>query len=49
MWVETPDLIDFANGLAEISNREELIQRIKRQSLERGFKLILPYGKPEGK
>lgn len=42
IWVETPDFLAYANDLDKVKNREDLIQTIKKFSLERGFKLVLP-------
>lgn len=42
IWVETPEFLPYAMGLEEVKNREELIATIKKHSIERGFKLVLP-------
>jgi hypothetical protein len=44
LWIETPDFSAFANGLQKVKNREELIATLKKLAMERGFRLLLPYG-----
>lgn len=44
IWVETPDLQDFANELFHYHNREELIHMIKNRANDVGIKVNLPYG-----
>ena len=44
MWVDTPDMQEFANGLHAYRNRNELIKQVKNRALDRDFRLQLPYG-----
>jgi hypothetical protein len=48
IWVETPDLQDFANELFHYRNREELIHMIKNRANDVGIKVNLPYGSKSG-
>ena len=44
VWVETPDLQDFANELFHYRNREELLTMIKARANDVGIKVSMPYG-----
>ena len=44
LWVDTPDMQEFANGLYAYRNRNELIKHVKNRALDRGFRVQLPYG-----
>jgi hypothetical protein len=49
LWTETPDFVRFSNELHMIMNREGLINHLRNTAQERGFRLMLPYGKPDAK
>jgi len=41
LTVQTPNFADYANSIAEITSRNELIFRLKRMCLQRGFRAKL--------
>lgn len=41
LLVATPDFVDFANKLANITSRNQLIFKCKRLMLEKGFKACI--------
>ena len=41
-FIETPDFLEFANfGL--VSNRDDLINKMRKMALNRGFRMIVPW------
>lgn len=44
MWIEAPDFLVFSNDLHMLKNRDDLINHLKLNAQDRGFRLMLPYG-----